>query len=76
MSDQRLFRILRNANIEEGDYCICNFHDCALKFWFTRGQILQARIVQKLTCTPNKIWFEDIGDNDFYANGFDKIELI
>ena len=26
--------------------------------------------------TPNKIWFEGIEDMDFYANSFDKIELI
>jgi len=58
--------------IQEGDYCICTFKDCALKFWFKREQILKARIVQQLTSTPNKIWFEGI-DSDFYVNSFKKI---
>lgn len=62
------------SEIKEGDKCICNFNDCALKFWFTRGQVLTAKLVQKLTRTPNKIWFEEVESNEgFYANSFTKL---
>lgn len=69
------FEIVRQE-IEEGDLCVCNFHDCALKFWFKRDQILKTITVQKLTSTPNLLRFEGV-DNDegFYANSFYKIQI-
>lgn len=69
------YKILNGA-IEEGDACICNFRDRALKFWFRPNQLLFAKIVQKLKRTPNRIWFEEVEnlENGFYSNSFTKVE--
>jgi hypothetical protein len=66
------------GEIDEGDYCVCNFHDCALKFWFTTGQVLKVALCQKLTSTPNKLHFEGVDDKQdgFYSNSFTKIKML
>jgi hypothetical protein len=68
------FKIV-GGEIEEEDYCICNFHDCALKFWFKPNEVLHVNLVQKLSSMPNKLWFYGV-EHDFYANSFTKVELI
>jgi len=70
--------------IEEGDECICLFNDSGHKFWFKRDQILKVQLVQQMTRTPNRLYFEDLekiigkelpdpNGKYFYANDFRKI---
>lgn len=67
--------IYNHGEIKEGDYCICNYSDSALKFWYgLHGKILKVSMVQKIKNTPNKLKFENVySEQTFYANSFTKV---